>query len=85
MSNLLKESPPRIIVYDLPPLLVSDDVLSIAPRMDGLLLVVSQGVTDRKALESAREVLGEMNLVGVVLNRSSENEERRYGYDYLQN
>ncbi|MEQ1579210.1 MAG: CpsD/CapB family tyrosine-protein kinase [Steroidobacteraceae bacterium] len=80
MQSLAQETPPRIVIYDLPPLLVSDDVLSIAPRIDGLLLVVSQGMTQRKVLESARDVLSEMNLIGVVLNRSTENEKRDYGY-----
>jgi capsular exopolysaccharide synthesis family protein len=80
MDNLAAESPARIIIYDLPPLLVSDDVLTIAPRIDGLLLVVSQGMTERKVLESAREMLSEMNLIGVVLNRSTEHEQRNYDY-----
>lgn len=82
LAALAQEQPPRIIICDMPPLMVSDDVLTLAPRIDGLLLVVSQGLTDRKVLESAREMLGEMNLLGVVLNRSTENEKHRYGYDY---
>lgn len=80
MAGLAAESPPRIIICDLPPLLVSDDVLAVAPRIDGLLLVVSQGRTERKVLEGAREMLSEMNLLGVVLNRSTEHEKRNYDY-----
>jgi Mrp family chromosome partitioning ATPase len=80
VAHLQAEQPRRVIVYDLPPLMMSDDVLSFAPRADGLLLVVSQGMTDRKTLESAGEILAEMNLIGVVLNRSTEHDEQGYGY-----
>lgn len=74
MVQLVKElegDANRIIIYDLPPLLVSDDVLAFAPHLDALLLVISEGVTDRVTLEKAREILMEMNLLGVVLNRSA--------------
>jgi Mrp family chromosome partitioning ATPase len=80
VGHLQAEQPRRVIVYDLPPLLMSDDVLSFAPRADGLLLVVSQGMTERKTLESAGEVLADMNLIGVVLNRSTEHDDQGYGY-----
>ena len=80
VAHLQAEVPRRVIVYDLPPLMMSDDVISFAPRADGLLLVVSQGMTDRKTLESAGEVLADMNLIGVVLNRSTEHDEQGYGY-----
>lgn len=78
MGELEALTPKRIIVYDVPPLLVSDDVLIIAPQIDSLLLVATEGVTVRSTLEQAREVLAEMNVLGVVLNRSSERDESPY-------
>jgi protein-tyrosine kinase len=80
VEHLKSASPRRVIVYDMPPLMISDDVLTFAPRVDGLLYVVSEGTTDRKTLEAARQVLSEMNLIGVVLNRSSSRDKRGYGY-----
>jgi len=71
-------SPRPIVVFDVPPLLVSDDVLTIAPQVDSMLLVATEGVTIRSALEQAREVLTDMNVLGVVLNRSSERDESPY-------
>jgi protein-tyrosine kinase len=83
LQALEREVPRRIIIFDLPPLLASDDVLAFAPQVDGMLLVVSEGSTNRAALESAKETLSEMNLVGVVLNKSSESTEKDYyGYGY---
>ncbi len=66
------EMPRHIVIFDMPPLLMSDDVLTFAPHVDGVLLVVAEGQTQRASVERSKELLAEMNLVGVVLNRSSE-------------
>ena len=78
LQALERETPRRIIIFDLPPLLASDDVIAFAPQIDGMLLVVSEGSTNRAALESAKETLSEMNLVGVVLNKSAETSDTDY-------
>jgi protein-tyrosine kinase len=83
VQRLEAESPRRIVVFDMPPVLAADDVLAFAPQIDGLLLVVGEGTTGRDALKSAKEVLSEMNLVGVVLNRSAERNDSAY-YSYAQ-
>jgi protein-tyrosine kinase len=75
---LEREQPRRVIVYDMPPLLASDDVLAFAPQVDALLLVIAEGETSRAMLRGAREILTEMNLVGVVLNRSRERNDHAY-------
>lgn len=87
MTDLLRglegESPRRVIIFDMPPVLAADDVLAFAPQVDGLLLVVGEGTTGREALKSAKEVLAEMNLLGVVLNRSAERNDSAY-YSYAR-
>jgi capsular exopolysaccharide synthesis family protein len=72
------EMPHHIVIFDMPPLLLADDVLTFAPQVDGVLLVVAEGMTQRAMVEKAREILADMNLVGVVLNRSSERESSAY-------
>lgn len=64
--------PRRIVIFDMPPLMMSDDVLAFAPSVDSVMLIATEGMTTRASLEKAKEVLSEMNLVGVVLNRSAE-------------
>src|SRR5690606_32559649 len=64
MQALENEVPRRIIVLDMPPVLASDDVLAFSPQIDGLLLVVAEGATSRDSLQTAKEVLAEMNLLG---------------------
>jgi capsular exopolysaccharide synthesis family protein len=78
LQALERETPRRIIIFDLPPLLASDDVLAFSPQVDSMLLVVAEGSTGRAALESAKETLSEMNLLGVVLNKSAETSETDY-------
>ncbi|HTU66050.1 MAG TPA: CpsD/CapB family tyrosine-protein kinase [Steroidobacteraceae bacterium] len=77
-AALEREMPRRIIIFDMPPLLASDDVLAFAPQFDSLLLVVSEGKSGRAMLRGAKEILSEMNLLGVVLNRSKERNESAY-------
>lgn len=81
MHALENEAPRRVIVVDMPPVLASDDVLAFSPQLDALLLVVGEGATSRDSLRSAKEVLTEMNLLGVVLNRSADRDDKAY-YSY---
>ncbi|HEX8756088.1 MAG TPA: CpsD/CapB family tyrosine-protein kinase [Steroidobacteraceae bacterium] len=78
VNALAAQTPRRIVIFDMPPLMVSDDVLAFAPRVDSFLLVVSQGFTARRTLANAKEVLSELNLLGVVLNRSTEHNDSPY-------
>jgi capsular exopolysaccharide synthesis family protein len=85
MRDLLEwielQSDRSLIIFDMPPVLVGDDVLAFSTQVDAILLVVSQGKTDRASLEKASSLLAETNLLGVVLNRCSEtSKDNVYGY-----
>lgn len=58
------------ILVDTPPLLVVSDPCIVAPRTDGLLLVVRTNKNSRLALRQAGQLVRQngMNLVGVVVN-----------------
>ena len=75
---LSAEMPRRIVIFDMPPLLASDDVLAFAPQVDGLLLVLAEGVSARASMEKSKQLIGNTNLIGVVLNRSTESNETPY-------
>jgi len=83
VQALEAEAPRRIVIFDMPPVLAADDVLAFAPQLDGLLMVVAEGTTSRDALRGAKQVLQEMNLLGVVLNRSETQDEGAY-YSYAR-
>lgn len=76
----LRQGDGRIVVFDLPPLLVTDDMLAFSPFVDAIMLVLSQGKTRQNDLVTARELLQDVNIVGTVLNRSSETVAPYYYY-----
>ncbi|MFL6548538.1 MAG: CpsD/CapB family tyrosine-protein kinase [Povalibacter sp.] len=80
LHALSAESPRRIVIFDMPPVLAADDVLAFSRSVDSHLLVVAEGTTGRDQLRSAKEMLSEMNLLGVVLNRSADRGENPYYY-----
>ncbi|HEX5419776.1 MAG TPA: CpsD/CapB family tyrosine-protein kinase [Gammaproteobacteria bacterium] len=80
LISQLKLGEGRIVIFDLPPLLVTDDMLAFSPLVDAILLVVSEGTTRQADLASAKELLQDVNIVGTVLNRSSENVAPYYYY-----
>lgn len=83
MTGLKGSNPARIVVCDLPPLLVSDDVLAFSPFVDSILLVVEDGKTTREDLSRALELIKNENLLGAVLNKSSDPIASNYAYyDY---
>lgn len=61
-----------VILLDLPPVLVTDETLLVAPRIDATLLVVAEGRTRRDSLSRAKQLLSDFTLAGVILNRSLE-------------
>ena len=66
-------------IFDMPPVLASDDVLAFLPQVDCVLFVVAEGSTERKRLTNVLELMGEFDLVGVVLNKSKEHQ-KAYAY-----
>jgi capsular exopolysaccharide synthesis family protein len=61
-----------IVLIDLPPVLVTDDALVVAPKIDAVLVVASEGFTNRSELAKALDLLSEFPLAGVVLNRAAD-------------
>jgi Mrp family chromosome partitioning ATPase len=45
-----------------------------------VLLVVAEGLTERSSLEKSKELLAEMNVLGVVLNRSAAHDDEMSYY-----
>ena len=72
LKRISEHSGKPYAIFDMPPVLACDDVLAFLPSVDSLLFVVSEGNTQRSRLAKAVEMLGNVNLLGVVLNRSRE-------------
>jgi Mrp family chromosome partitioning ATPase len=61
--------PARMVLFDLPPILHSADVLAFSPHLDALLLVVEAGRTQREEIEKALHLLRGIPMIGTVLNK----------------
>ena len=71
--------PSSLILFDLPPLLLTDDVLVFAPSVDAFLFVIEEGKSRTDEVTRAIDMLNDANLLGTVLNKS---EESAHGYGY---
>jgi len=72
--------PDSVVIIDLPPVNVTDETLVVAPRVDAVLLVVSEGKTQRSDLERALGVLSDFKVAGVIINRSSDFHVAKYDH-----
>ena len=60
----------RIILFDLPPLLHMDDVLTFLPQVDATLLVEEEQVNTPAEVKQCLRLLENSNLLGVVHNKA---------------
>lgn len=60
----------RTVIFDLPPMLLTDDALSFLPHVDCVLVVVEENRTQRDELEETLKLIGPDKLLGTVLNKS---------------
>jgi len=83
MKNLIKEIKShyesRIIIFDLPPVLSTDDVLVSMEYFDAALLVVEEGGNTPEEVTKALRMLSGTQLLGTVLNKSETSNEHQ-GY-----
>ena len=71
-KELKTRYPDRIIIYDMPPLLAQDDTIAFLPNVDGVILVVQDGVCQVSDLRQCLYYLEGHTLIGTVLNKSYE-------------
>lgn len=81
LAAMLEQLDPEVVLYDLPPALVSDDVLALGPSIDAVLLVTDGTKTKPDEIRSVEKMLeGRIPLMGVVLNRAQDFNAGRYRY-----
>jgi len=80
VDELKGRYPSRMVIFDLPPVLVSDDVAAFSTHLDSVLLVVGDGKTQSRELARAVELLEGVELLGTVLNRTEEHSKGQYDY-----
>ncbi len=86
LSQLTEQLEPMFdwIIIDSPPLLPLADTTVWQRFADGTLLVVREGTTEKDALKRGTEILKKGDLLGVVLNGSSNSNHQNYYQRYSQ-
>jgi Mrp family chromosome partitioning ATPase len=81
INRLQQETRADIMLFDLPPALALDDIISLRPNFDGLLLVAGGGkTTAREMRETVRRVGEDKPIIGVVLNQAQGEDTEDYAY-----
>ena len=82
MKQLVKDLSDRhekgVVIFDMPPLLFADDLISFIPNVDAVLLIAASGQTTDTELSECLRMIPEAKLAGVVLTKSEE--KQRTGY-----
>ena len=69
VEELKSRYPSRIILFDLPPLLTTDDALAFSPLVDAALLIIEDGKNPKAEMHRAIGMLHSTPLLGAVLNK----------------
>lgn len=87
MSDFMNEMAQQydLIVFDAPPVLSVTDAQLLANKVDGTLLVVNTGVTEKENIEKAKDLLGnaQARILGAVMN-NFEMDKDHYYYQYYR-
>ncbi|MBX7150447.1 polysaccharide biosynthesis tyrosine autokinase [bacterium] len=86
MSLLMNELEKKfdLVIYDTPPILLLTDSIILSSRVDGVLLVVKYGMTEKQNLQNAISALKNVraNIIGIVFNDYSGERRSYYRYAY---
>lgn len=83
LRNIEADYAPDVMIFDLPPLLVSDDAQAFLKEVDCALMIARAEKTTMSQIDTCeREIAQETNVLGVVLNRCKYADEMVGGYGY---
>lgn len=68
----------RLILFDLPPLLVSDDAFIFTDQVDASLLIIEEGKNTEEEIQNSLNLLQSTDMLGSVLNKSETNTSAYY-------
>lgn len=72
----------RFIIFDSSPVQQTSEPTILAKQVDGILLVVHAGKTDRELVKKTVGILGKDKILGIIFNHSSETIKSYYHYYY---
>lgn len=80
LQDIKRDFKSHIVIFDMPPVLQSDEAIANLPKMDCALLVTAVGVSTARQIRECRSHLTSTDVVRLVLNKSDEVTELDYYY-----
>jgi len=77
--ELKNRYPDRLVIYDMPPVLQTDDCLAFMPNVDATLFVIAEGASTSDEIQRALNLLRNNNVIGAILNKSLEHKVDKAG------
>ena len=82
LAQIEKTFQPDLMIFDMPPMLVTDDTLAFLKNVDCAIIVAGAESTTIDQIDICeKEIAGQTNVLGVVLNKCR-HMEQGHGYDY---
>jgi MinD superfamily P-loop ATPase len=81
-QTIKREFRSRIVILDLPPILAGDDVLSILPHLQSVLLIAEAGSSTVSEIKECAKHLKATPIVRVVVNKITEREPTAPYHEY---
>lgn len=72
VRKLANDADGSTVIFDLPPMLDADDMLVFSEQVDALLFVVAECETRKADLQQVSDLVEDMNVLGVILNKSDD-------------
>lgn len=69
VSDIRNRYESRLVIFDLPALLTTDDAMAFLPEVDCVMVVVENGVSTKSEIRDAFRLLQNTPVVGTVLNK----------------
>jgi protein-tyrosine kinase len=82
LQTIKREFRSRIVILDLPPILTGDDVLSILPHLESILLVAGAGSSSVSDIKECSKHLKATPVVRMVVNKITEREPTAPYHEY---
>ena len=84
LYRLEEEFAPDVILFDLPPIMVSDDAIAFLPNTDCALMITAAEQSTLSQVDICeKELAAQTSVLGVVLNKCAHpGDGQRYGYNY---
>ncbi len=85
VNELSQRYESRIVIFDLPPTIIADDVMTMTQQVDCFLIVVPCGLCSKQIVEDCLRLIPPEKVLGVILNKATSGHNNAYYYDHYKN